>query len=135
MAIRNDWGAKVSRKEIAAHVIAHFQEQGKRATTPNGFYCTYKGEAGEACAAGCLLTEAEQSKVQAVSSSFCNGGMAWHGLAARGCAPVRLAEHEALISQLQTYHDAPEHFGGELGSLEPLFALCRSILAESEVVP
>jgi hypothetical protein len=135
MAIRNDWGAKVSRKEIAAHVIAHFEEQGKRATTPDGRNCVYKGEAGEACAAGCLLTEGEQVEVQKVSSVFSEGGMSWLGLKDRGFTPARLAEHCDLICNLQKRHDAPEHFGGEVGSLIPLREYCAAILAEESPTP
>lgn len=93
--IRQSWPETITAQEVFDHVLEHLREQKGVPCTLLGA-CRYRnGRPGEACAAGCLLTDEEASAIVE--------GCPWN--AQFRDAPARLRPHAELIFYLQRLHD------------------------------
>src|SRR5688500_5828501 len=83
---------QASAQEVFDHVANHLLTQMKQST--EGGNCSYRGDNGLVCAAGCLLAEHEYQP------DF--EGMGWLTLVDQGDIPE---QHASLIQRLQGVHD------------------------------
>lgn len=99
MSLRQEWPATITAREIGAHVAQFMREQGKRAVNASGT-CMYRTDDGCACAAGCLLTDAEAMKCSEASAwsreNIDNGEIV---------VPERLKPFQREVALLQRAHD------------------------------
>jgi hypothetical protein len=90
-----------TEQEVKDQIEAHLLKQGKRGVSETGA-CSYRGEGGCMCAAGCLISDDEYSESMESST--------WGTLIHNGF--VRTAKHADLIRRYQLIHDlnAPEEW-------------------------
>ncbi|NWN81759.1 MAG: hypothetical protein HLX48_02015 [Halomonas sp.] len=99
---------ETTAQQVFDHVARHLLKQGAPSMAPDGAGCQYRGDKGRACAAGCLMSDAEyQALDQHVApdpdlSGASVEGKDWHQLMDHGHVPET---HWPLIVALQEVHD------------------------------
>jgi len=98
--------AQASAQEVFDQVKDHLLSQNR--TSMLGDSCAYRGEYGLQCAAGCLMSDEEASKLIQTSS--------WYVLTKHEQVPQK---HKGLIENLQDIHDGerPEEWPESLQRL------------------
>jgi hypothetical protein len=84
---------KATAQQVFNQVANHLLTQNKQSTS--SIKCSYRGNGGLMCAAGCLIDEKEYNKAME--------DVSWCGLVLNGTAPV---QHVELINKLQSVHDS-----------------------------
>lgn len=88
--------ADATPQQVFDHVSAHLLTQGHRSEDFVSNTCAYRGQNGDMCAAGCLMSDKEYRE------EF--EGADWGTLVSEKNVPPA---HEALIARLQSIHDGP----------------------------
>lgn len=99
---------EATAQQVFDHVARHLLKQGAPSMASDGAGCRYRGDKGRACAAGCLMSDAEY---QALDKHVAPDpdlpgasieGKDWHQLMDHGHVPET---HWPLIVALQAVHD------------------------------
>lgn len=101
----------MTEQEIFNKVYTHLLTQGRKARTPNGHSCAYRGQGvykGTSCAVGCLIPdEMYSARIESATVFQALGGSI--GSAAivlrRVLTDLGLDRHRELLQALQRIHD------------------------------
>jgi beta-mannanase len=109
--------AEATTQQVFDQVARHLKKQGTACRLD--MKCAYRNDRGQACAAGCLMSDDEVAEVQ---EAQLNTGSDWSRIVAANLAPNT---HFGLIDKLQTVHDgySPDKWEAQLAIIAEFHGL------------